>query len=353
MGHQESFLYTNACDVEQNSKDIERILALFKKYNVRCTNDELAGCTHKLHFNDNLSGKGGWFEDEPMFFRKGMEMLVVCGERSAQRSIERLFDGDWYNQGEEFLSAWHQMTPEERKFASGIQIVFIENLRFVCEAEKTDKITLEELNVQPDKNSHGFYPVQQKFDGDMEAFLEAMDSIEGELPVNVCQDPGSFETAVVSVGSFLQGGYFGHLALHFADTHGFDICALRVDEDLLHVFNTFRSDSGDLCYLDARGITANADQFLEPFGADISCISGPYTRSEVVDLMKACGMEFVEDEISRAMVNWLVDSFTNNYDPSPLLRSPSLDEKIKMAKNKNAAQPSDEGKSQLVISQEH
>lgn len=146
MGYQESYIYTDARDVEENKRDIEKILHIFQKYNVRCVNDGIAECTIKLHFNENVSGNAGYFEDEPMFFQKGMEMLIVCGERSAQRSIPRLFDGEWTTVD----VAWNKLTSEEKRVVSKIKIAFVDNMRFILEAEKTDAITVTKLKLKPE-----------------------------------------------------------------------------------------------------------------------------------------------------------------------------------------------------------
>lgn len=149
MGNQKSYVYTNACNAEENSKDIERILDLFRKYNVRCAGDNFATCTHKLRFNEELIDNGILFDDDQMYFPKGMEMLVIYGMRTAQRSIERLFDGSWYANENEDKSAWSKMTEEEKEFASNIVINYAENLQFVGQAETDGKITVEKLDLKP------------------------------------------------------------------------------------------------------------------------------------------------------------------------------------------------------------
>ena len=148
MGYQESFIFTNHYDVEKNNKDIEEILKIFKKYDVRCADDALASCTHKLHFNENVSGRAGGFKDIKMTFPKGMEMLVVCGERSTQRDVFELFAPDFPQLTNKEIS---ERTDEELELIQRVRICFIENLRFVCEAEKTDKITVEELNLNSEE----------------------------------------------------------------------------------------------------------------------------------------------------------------------------------------------------------
>ena len=127
MGYQESFIYTRKNNVEANRQDIEKIISMFQKYNVRCSDDLLASCDCRLKFNDPV-GK----------FPAGMEMLVVCGERSAQRSSLLLFDAK-------------ALTLSERALIRRIRIEPIENRWEILEAEGTDAISVERLSLSPTK----------------------------------------------------------------------------------------------------------------------------------------------------------------------------------------------------------
>ncbi len=181
----------------------------------------------------------------------------------------------------------------------------------------------------------GFYDLQENFSGDMRGFLDSLDSIEAELSINISLEPGVFEPAVVGVGSFMQG-YCGHLALRMADTYGLDIYAIQANGELTHIFNTFHSPDGNLCYLDARGVTDDVSLFVEPFRADTFSIIGPMTRREAEDRMNAEGWAFVEDEISNAMVDWLTSKFAKNFAPAidsydSVVRKPSLDDMMARA----------------------
>ena len=129
MGYQESFVYTSKHNVKANHERIEAILQLFKKYNLHCADDMFASCVCRLYFNENVGR-----------FKKGMEMLVISGERGAQRSPGLLFDD-----GRRQLSAF---TKEERKLISKIRMDFIESRWDICEAEKTGAITVEQLDLQ-------------------------------------------------------------------------------------------------------------------------------------------------------------------------------------------------------------
>lgn len=142
MGYQESFIFTNASNIQKNNADIEGILKIFRKYGVRCADDDMAECVCKLHFNENVSGYKGWGGTEGRkTFKQGMEMLVVCGERSEQRSPTVLFHG-WDNR--------LPLTEEEDALVGRVQIWFVENLEFVFEAEKDGRVSVERLSLTAD-----------------------------------------------------------------------------------------------------------------------------------------------------------------------------------------------------------
>lgn len=127
MGYQETLIYTSKSNVKMNCENIERILKMFKKYNICCDDDTVVRCVSRLHFNKPVGE-----------FKEGMEMLVICGERSAQRNPDRLFEG---------IS---NLTVEEKEIISKIHIDYIENRRDILEAEKS-AIMVEQLNLQPEK----------------------------------------------------------------------------------------------------------------------------------------------------------------------------------------------------------
>ena len=126
MGYQESFIYTSKHNIKANHEHIEEILKMFQKYNIRCADDDIASCVCRLHFNESVGE-----------FKKGMEMLVIAGERGAQRSPLLLFDGRAIQ------------TKEEMKIIRAIQIDYIESRWDICEAERTEAITVEQLDLKP------------------------------------------------------------------------------------------------------------------------------------------------------------------------------------------------------------
>ena len=126
MGYQESFIYTSKTNIKANHDNIEKILQMFKKHNLRCADDMLASCDCRLYFNEDVCG-----------FKKGMEMLVICGERGPQRSPWLLFEGI-------------PLSIEAQKLIRKIHIDFIESRWDICKAERTPAITVEQLNLKPE-----------------------------------------------------------------------------------------------------------------------------------------------------------------------------------------------------------
>lgn len=126
MGYQESFIYTSKRNIKTNHNHIEEILQMFQRHNVRCADDMLASCVCRLYFNKAVGE-----------FKPGMEMLVITGERGAQRSPYLLFD------------CRPNLTTKEQRLINKINIDFIENRRDILDAEKTDAIIVEQLELHP------------------------------------------------------------------------------------------------------------------------------------------------------------------------------------------------------------
>lgn len=186
---------------------------------------------------------------------------------------------------------------------------------------------------------NGFYILQEACKGDMPTFLEELDNMQAELPIQIDEDG---DLAVVSVGSFLQG-FCGELAKYFEREYGIPIGILYdpsgADIRLLHVFNVFTEGSVTY-YLDARGITDDPKLFMEPFaepGRDLKMIGFPSSEAEA---KAAFGDEwdFPEDNISDAMIRWLLTSFPENYRHPGLSPPLPLTEQIQAAAQKAAKQ---------------
>ena len=128
MGYQESFVYTSTLNMASNHKDIERILEIFRKYHIRCASDALAECVCRLHFNKAVPA-----------FQKGMEMLVICGERSVQRSYKTLFSRDYATANNVNFSK------DKLRIMKMVKILFIENALQICDTEKIPMITVEKV----------------------------------------------------------------------------------------------------------------------------------------------------------------------------------------------------------------
>lgn len=141
MGYQESYIHTTCSNVEKNNSDIEKFIEIFKKHDVRCQGDWLARCAFKLHFNKTISK-----------YKKGMDVLVVTGERQAQRNCFVLFDCDRdYDEGD--------MTPhysdEEMQLIKRAKITFLEEEPQVWyEKEHGTSIDIEELILLPELPSN-------------------------------------------------------------------------------------------------------------------------------------------------------------------------------------------------------
>ena len=182
---------------------------------------------------------------------------------------------------------------------------------------------------------NGFYTIQEQYKGDMPGFLEALDNIEAELPVCIAS---SGDPAVVSVGSFLQG-FCGELAKYFERECSLPIGILydSGDTELLHVFNVF-TEGSTTYYLDARGITDDLTLFEQPFlGPNELKITSPSSEAEA-KAMFGDEWDFPEDNISDAMIRWLLTSFPENYKHPALSPPPPLNEQIR-ASAKRAAMP--------------
>lgn len=184
---------------------------------------------------------------------------------------------------------------------------------------------------------NGFYILQDQYKGDTSGFLDALDNIDAELPI--CIDD-SGDPAQVSVGSFMQG-FCGELAKHFEREYGLPIGILYdpngTDVRLLHVFNVF-TEGSTTYYLDARGITDDLALFEQPFlGPNKLKIMSPSSEAEA-KAMFGDEWSFPEDNISDAMIRWLLTSFPENYKHQALSSPPPLNEQIQTAAKMAATQ---------------
>jgi len=165
---------------------------------------------------------------------------------------------------------------------------------------------------------NGFYHLQDEYVGSIPAFMDALDEIDANIPVQF--KSGESITAPVSVASFMLG-FCGELAMYFHRKYGFEIGLLLDGDDLHHVFNVISPSPSQRYFLDARGITDDISLFLEPYALfPVKCL---YAKD--IDTAKALVPDeqwyFPEDEISDAMIRWLLDTYPDYYDPSPLLKS--------------------------------
>lgn len=141
MGTQSSFISTN------RNSDLDKIIDLFKKYNVRTTNDEMCSCYSKVTLNkkirtmvDEMMGTVG----ENKTFKKGKQFLLIEGERFCQRDVESMFDMDTI-----------KYTEKEIKLINKIEIIFIEDLPYEKIFEDKEHAIIEELNISYEANNEG------------------------------------------------------------------------------------------------------------------------------------------------------------------------------------------------------
>lgn len=136
MGYQAAFIHTTCSNVERNNSDLAKYIEIFKKYDVRCKGDWLADCVDMLHFNKTV-GK----------YKKGMDILVISGERQAVRYAERIFDCD-YEIGDRDKTSLY--TSEEMKLIKRARITFVEEAYYVMDIlDDEEYITRKELKLEP------------------------------------------------------------------------------------------------------------------------------------------------------------------------------------------------------------
>lgn len=168
---------------------------------------------------------------------------------------------------------------------------------------------------------NGFYHLQDEYAGSIPAFLDALDDIEANIPVQF--KSGESITAPVSVASFMLG-FCGELAMYFHRKYGYEIGLLQDEDELLHVFNVISPSPSKRYFLDARGITDEISLFLEPFCIYPGNILYAKDIETAQDLAPDGEWHFPEDEISDAMIGWLLDTYPAYYDPSPLFKSQAM-----------------------------
>lgn len=133
MGSQASFISTN------KNSDLDKIIDLFKKYNIRTADDEMCSCYAMVTLNksirstvDEVWGTLG----NSRTFRKGKQFLLIEGERCCRREIEDMFDINNI-----------QYTDKELDLIYKIEIIFVDY--FPCEKifEKKEYATIDKLDI--------------------------------------------------------------------------------------------------------------------------------------------------------------------------------------------------------------
>lgn len=137
MGYQESYLHTTTSNIERNNEDIQKVLEIFKKYDIRCLGDDMATCYLKVHCKKNC-GK----------YKKGMDVLFIVGDRTAQRCNRYVFNIFEPEDAEIF-------TKEELKIIDRVKITFYDDILYMSQYEQNkDATEVTELRLMPELPSN-------------------------------------------------------------------------------------------------------------------------------------------------------------------------------------------------------
>jgi hypothetical protein len=133
MGNQASFISTN------KNADLDMIIALFKKYNIRTADDEMCSCYAKVTLNKQirLTVNEVWgIVGNSETFKKGKQFLLIEGERYYQRDIESMFDMDNI-----------EYTDKELSLIYKIDIIFADYFPYEQIFEDKKYATIDDLDI--------------------------------------------------------------------------------------------------------------------------------------------------------------------------------------------------------------
>jgi len=130
MGYQESFIFTSITNIEENNKDLENILKIFKDWNCRCKND-VTVCVARVTFTKKIRK-----------FEQGMQMLWLVGERGYQRSVADVFDWGY---------KLRHYSKEELDMINKVHIVYADDLEWLGSALKNKDLAIEEVQLEPNR----------------------------------------------------------------------------------------------------------------------------------------------------------------------------------------------------------
>lgn len=165
MGYQESFIFTN------KSSDVQSLIEIFKKYDVRTKDDSTCNCVGHVTFLKNTNKQALW----------------VVGERSAQRNKWRLVDCDSWQETKQKLDA------AEYEVVKGVKIRFCDYL-----------------------------PMQEIMNNSSFAKIDPI-QIEAEVPENI-EMIKAFVEDIMPAENFIENNYDGVV---FSD-EDFQICNERI-----------------------------------------------------------------------------------------------------------------------------
>ncbi|HEY8890189.1 MAG TPA: hypothetical protein VIM70_08015 [Clostridium sp.] len=175
MGSQSSFINTN------RNSDLDKIIDLFRKYNLRTADDDVCSCSARVTLNkqirttvDEVWGSVG----NDTTFKKGKQFLVMDGERCYQRDILQMFDTENI-----------QYTDKELDLIYKIEITFADY--FPCERIFEDKeyATIDELDICTENPGEKYMVIARKITEKLK--VEGKDIKQWEIQVKeVCDRYG-------------------------------------------------------------------------------------------------------------------------------------------------------------------
>lgn len=121
------------------NEDLDKIIDLFKKYNIRNEDDELCSCCAKVTLNKQIKStvdKSRGLRGNSKIFEKGKQFLVLQGDICCQRNSEYIFKADEI-----------QYTNEELDLIYKINIIFADYIPYDDILKNKEYATIDELCI--------------------------------------------------------------------------------------------------------------------------------------------------------------------------------------------------------------
>ena len=133
-------MYTQVSFISTNrNQDLDKIIDMFKKYNIRNEDDELCLCCARVKLNKQIKSivdKSRGIRGKSKIFEKGKQFLVLQGEACCQRNCEDIFKVDEI-----------QYTNEELDLIYRIEIVCVDYIPYDDILENEEYATIEKLRI--------------------------------------------------------------------------------------------------------------------------------------------------------------------------------------------------------------